>query len=219
MNKYFDSRALDQKRPKSVDKVMTSNVNVNSNSGKFHVVMQQLGLAIPIDEFIVAQPQIKKWADVAKQYINIPGNKRWNVDLSHEFNGAYLIENYDFIVSNNDKTIAIDWTIEKPSDFDELEKSWKTQLRLFLLHKNSSVKCEDVSLIYIFVDCGTIYQCCYDTEAHKENIRSLGAIIEPPTPVEVEDNTINPLSRLHEDWLAGKITVQEYFNAIPEIRL
>lgn len=219
MNQYINSRALEKDMRSTAIK---SNSDGLTNGMQFHLVMQQVGLGIPVDGLLATYPQLKQWVDIAFPYTQIPGSKSWNVDLCHEFNGVYLIENYDFIVSNDDKTIAIDWTIGKPHDFQTVEQSWKTQLRLFLLHQNTGVQCENISLVYLKVNSKTIHQCCYSAEQHEENKQKLSGIITPVEEVQTESQSQvlhDPLVAMHEDWLASKIDIQEYFNAIPEVKL
>lgn len=224
MNQYINSQVLESKQVANVSKLAIAKPRRDSeiDGSRFHLVMQQMGLGIPVDGLLAAHPQFRQWVNVAWTYTQIPGNKRWGVDLCHEFNGIYLIENYDFIVSNDDNTIAIDWTIGKPQDFDVVKESWKTQLRLFLLHENTGIECENISLIYLFVNSEAVYQCCYTTKQHEENKQKLGSIILPIEELQVESQTKlqnDSLIIMHEDWLAGKINIQEYFNAIPEVEL
>lgn len=213
MNRYINSRVLEETRTQSLPNLAGASTK---DGERFHLMMQQVGLGIPVDNLLATYPQLKKWVDTAFPYTQIPGSKRWNVDLSHEFNEVYLIENYDFIVSNDDKTIAVDWTISKPQDFDSLQESWKTQLRLFLLYENTGIKCEDISLVYLFVNSKVVYQCCYSSKQHEENKQKLNAIIAPVKSQVREDDA---LSKMHDDWLGGNINIQEYFNAIPEVEL
>lgn len=187
----------------------------NQDGQKFHLLMQQLCLGIPIDSLLAEYPHLKKWVQIAQQYTQIPGDKQCSVNLSHEFNGVYLTEYYDFIVSNKDKILAIDWTIGKLEKFEELKNSWKTQLKLFILHENNKIRYNSISLIYLFANHETTYQCCYSEEQHKINKQKL----ELTFPVQFNNNKeVSPLG-IHENWLKGNITTQEYIDNIPEVEI
>lgn len=186
----------------------------NRDGQKFHLLMQQLGLGIPIDSLLTEYPYLKKWVQTAQKYTQISGDKQWSVNLSQEFNGIYLTEYYDFIVGNNDKIIAIDWTINKPGKFEELKNSWKTQLKLFILHENNKIPCNNISLIYLFANQETTYQCCYSKEQHEGNRQKLELIL----PLQCKDKTNSPLE-IHNNWIAGNITTQEYLENIPEVEI
>lgn len=212
MNQYINSQTLDQKATSNLPNLTSTSIN---NGNQFHLVMQQIGLGIPVDNLLAQYPQLKKWVDTASQYLQIPGNKQWNVNLSHKFNQVYLIENYDFIATNDDKVTAIDWTISKPQQFNNLFQSWKTQLRLFLMHENTGIKCENISLIYIFVNDAASYQCCYSQKQHEENKEKLNVII----PQKTQQTSYDSLLKIHEDWLEKNITTTEYIDRIPEVEI
>lgn len=211
MTQYINSASLEGKTQSN----FTPNTAHIEDGKRFHLLMQQIGLGISVDNLLAEYPYLRKWVNTANKYTQIPGSKQWNVNLSHEFNRLYLIENYDFIVSNNDKVIAVDWTISKPQNFDDLQYSWKTQLRLFLLYATRNIPCENISLVYVFANCETVYQCLYSDKQHQENQQKLQLII-PDQSLEEENNS--PL-KVHEDWLAGNISTQEYIEAIPEVEI
>ncbi|NJN07524.1 MAG: hypothetical protein HC815_05855 [Richelia sp. RM1_1_1] len=212
MIEYINSQALEK-----VDTPKLPILNGHIRDGnRFHLLMQQIGLGIPVDNLLAKYPHLRKWVDAAQMYTEIPGNKQWNINLSQKFNSVYLIENYDFIVSNDDKVVAIDWTISKPQDFEDLQSSWKTQLRLFLLHENFSVECENISFIYLFVNHAASYQYCYNSNQHEQNVQKLGEIIPTPSQDQKEDK---PLLKVHQDWLVGNINTHEYIERIPEVEI
>lgn len=211
MNQYINSQTLEGTTT-SLPTLTSSSTN---NGNQFHLLMQQIGLGINVDNILAQHPQLKKWVDTASQYLQISGNKQWNVDLSYKFNEAYLIENYDFIATHEDRITAIDWTISKPKEFNNLFHSWKTQLRLFLIHENTGVKCENISLIYLFVNDAASYQCCYNQKQHQENKNKLSFII----PQQTQQTSCDSPLQIHKDWLAGNINTAEYINRIPEVEI
>ncbi len=214
MIQYIDSNVLENGQIATIPKPRQKS---EIDGSRFHLIMQQVGLGIPVDGLLADNPQLKQWVDAALLYTQIPGDKQWGIELCHEINGIYLIESFDFIVSNEDKVIAIDWTITKPQDFNLVKESWKTQLRLFLLHQTTGITCENISLVYLFVNKNATFQCCYSDKQHEQNKQKIAEILtqnndELQTEIEVEARN------LHEDWKSGKIDIQEYFNAIPEVK-
>lgn len=210
MTQYINSASLEE----NIEPKFIPNTAHIEDGKRFHLLMQQIGLGISVDNLLAEYPYLRKWVNTAKQYTQIPGSKQWNENLSQQFNGLYLIENYDFIVTNDDKIIAVDWTISKPQNFEDLQNSWKTQLRLFLLHEAKNIPCENISLVYVFANCETIYQCCYSDKQHQENKQKLELII----PAQSAEKDNSPL-KVHKDWLAGNISTQEYIEAIPEVEI
>lgn len=213
MNQYINSSVLENGQIATVPKPRQKS---EIDGSRFHLIMQQVGLGIPVDGLLASNPQLKQWVDAALPYTQIPGDKQWGIELCHKINSIYLIENFDLIVSNQDKVIAVDWTIAKPQDFNLVKESWKTQLRLFLLHQTTGIPCENVSLVYLFVNKNATFQCCYNDKQHEENKQKLEDILIPnnddqQTQIEVEARD------LHSDWMAGKIDNKEYLDAIPEV--
>ena len=44
---------------------------------QFHLIMQQIGLGLPVKTFLKEYPQIANWVDRVKPFLNIPGSKQW----------------------------------------------------------------------------------------------------------------------------------------------
>ncbi|MBW4632980.1 MAG: hypothetical protein KME30_14085 [Iphinoe sp. HA4291-MV1] len=52
---------------------------------EFHLIMQQIGLGLPVELFFKAYPQIDKWIEAAKPFLDIPGSKQWNTEAQYLF--------------------------------------------------------------------------------------------------------------------------------------
>lgn len=213
MNQYINSNVLENGRLCTIPKPRQKS---EIDGSRFHLIMQQVGLGIPVDGLLATNPHLKEWVDAALPYTQIPGDKQWGIELCHEINDIYLIENFDLIVCSDEKIIAVDWTIAKPQDFNLVKESWKTQLRLFLLHQTTGVPCKNVSLVYLFVNKNATFQCCYSDKQHEENKQKLAKILITNND-EQETNIIVEARDLHNDWMAGKISNKEYLDAIPEV--
>ncbi len=193
--------------------------------GEFHLIMQQIGLGLPVELFLKAYPQIDKWVEAAKPFLDIPGSKQWNASAQYLYKSQLLYANYDLIIHQEKQIIGLDWTIQKPSKFQLLENSFHTQLRLFLLYEKTQLSAEDISLVYLFVNTGDVYQFTYSKEKHLAFKERLEATLLPFL-AEVEDfpketsssYTLTP-QEAHDKWLAKEISTEEYLAAIPEVEL
>ncbi|MBW4567420.1 MAG: hypothetical protein KME31_05195 [Tolypothrix carrinoi HA7290-LM1] len=188
--------------------------------GKFHIIMQQIGLGLPVEPFLKAYPQLGKWVKVLLPFLEIPGNKQWNAEAQYLYKSQLVHANYDLIIYQEQQVIALDWTIQKPSNFQSLENSFHTQLRLFLLYEKTQLPAEKINLIYLFVNTADIYQFTYSEVKHiafKERLLSIitqFAVEEIQQEVEQES-----LEIIHHKWMNREITTKEYLDAIPEVEL
>lgn len=219
MNQYFNSDALKQKVPKHIGQVMPNNNDISDTNFQFNTVIRQLSLGMSIDNFAYNHP-IKEWVEFVSIYTSLEGIKYYNTDLSYQFDeNVYLIENYDYIVIDDNSVTAFNWSTPKAQNPEWLENSWKTKLRLFLLRKNFAVECEKISLIYLFPVSKETCQFWYNAKQHQVNLEKIGAIVnytnyQPNTNVTaVAENQF-----YYTAWLQDK-SVQKDFDAIPEISL
>ncbi|BAZ18334.1 hypothetical protein NIES4071_102190 (plasmid) [Calothrix sp. NIES-4071] len=217
MNQYFNSDALKQKAPKHIGQVMPNN-DISDIHFQFNTVMQQLSLGMSIDKFAYNHP-IKEWVEFISMYTNIESTKYYSTDLSYQFNdNVYLVENYDYIVINDNSVTAFNWSIPKAQNLEWLENSWKTKLRLFLLRENFTIECENISLLYLFPDSKETCQFWYDAKQHQVNLEKIGAIVNFTNYQPTTDATAVENQFYYTAWLQDK-SVQEDFDAIPEISL
>lgn len=219
-NQYFNSDALKNKAPKHIEQVMPNNIDISSINFRFNSVMKQLSLGVSVDTFIANEHQIKEWVEFASIYINIQGTKYYDIDFSYKFNdGLYLIENYNYIVLNDDNVTAFDWSIPKGKGNKSLENRWETRLKLFLLYEIFAIKGENISLLYLFPDSRETCQFWYNTKQHEANLKAIGAIVDSTiSQPGTEKVAVVENQYYHTAWLKDK-SVQEDFDAIPEIQL
>ncbi|OKH45290.1 hypothetical protein NIES2101_26645 [Calothrix sp. HK-06] len=217
-NQYFNSDALKQKAPKHIGQAMSNNNDISDINFQFNTVMRQISFGMSIDEFAYNHP-IKEWVKFVSTYTSIEGTKYYNTDFSYQFNdNVYLIENYDYIVINNNSVTAFNWSVPKAKNLEWLENSWKTRLSLYLLRKNFTIECENISLLYLFPDSKDTCQFCYNTKQHQVNLEDIGAIINSANHQLNTNETVAENQFYYTAWLQGK-SVQEDFEAIPEISL
>ncbi|BDA76056.1 hypothetical protein CAL7716_102220 (plasmid) [Calothrix sp. PCC 7716] len=219
MNQYFNSDALKNKIPKHIGQIMPNNIDISDINFQFNTVMKQLSFGMSVDSFIAEHP-IKEWVEFTSTYTNTQGNKYYNIDLSYQYsNEVYLIENYDFIIINNNSVTAFDWSTSKAQDTKWLENAWKTKLRLFLLPENFAIKCENISLLYLFPNSKETCQIWYSLKQHKANFKTIGSTVNSAISKPVTEKIpVMENQYYHTAWLT-ETSVKEDFDAIPEIQL
>ncbi|MDF5729084.1 MAG: PD-(D/E)XK nuclease family protein [Rhizonema sp. PD38] len=196
---------------------------------QFHLLMQQLMMGLPVEPFLEAYPEMAHWVEQLYPIISIPTQKQCNVNKGKLIGEWYLVAHYDLLVEEKEKVIAVDWKTGKYIP-DNLEDSWQTQLRLFLLTETQNVPIENISIIYCFVnedEFPCLYQFNYSIELHEAFIERLSMTLSKlPTssnnkqfndsdlPVETSEYSLN-LQKL----FSGEITATEYLATIPEVEI
>ncbi len=209
-----------------------SDLTIRSQSelagSQFHLIMQQIGLGLPVKSFLKEYPQIANWVDKVKPFLNISGSKQWSAQLQYLYRQNLLYSEYDLIVYGENQVVGFDWTIQKPPKFEVLENKWQTQLRLFILHEQTRMPLEHISLVYLFVNTGSIYQFTYSKDkylAFKERLeQTLAPFITDGKNSSSSDSKRNSFSEItpqsaHDKWLAKEISTGEYLAAIPEVEI
>lgn len=206
-----------------------SHVKTRSKSeiagSQFHLIMQQIGLGLPVEPFLKEYPQIANWVDKVKPFLNIPGSKQWNAQLQYLYHQNLLYGEYDLVLYGEHQVIGFDWSIQQPLKFEILENKWQTQLRLFLLQQRSEISLDQVSLVYLFVNTGDLYQFTYSKDQHISFEQRLETTLAPfvnhSEILSDQPSSTNQMSpqEAHVKWMAREISTEEYLAAIPEIQI
>ncbi|MHC5776031.1 hypothetical protein [Nostoc sp.] len=227
MNRFnHKTLELAEHHPECLSTKNYSNLTVKSESevagGQFHLVMQQIGLGLPVEPFLKEYPQINNWVDKVKPFLNILGNKQWSAQIQYLYHDILLYSECDLIIYGENQVVGFDWTIQKPLKFEILESKWQTQLRLFLLHEKTGMPLEQISLVYLFINTDSIYQFTYSEKKHlafKERLEeTLAPFIGDNNEKKHLADKITP-QEAHDKWLAREISTTEYLAAIPEVEL
>ncbi|KYC34672.1 hypothetical protein WA1_50620 [Scytonema hofmannii PCC 7110] len=206
-----------------------SYLNLRSQSevagNQFHLIMQQIGLGLPVEPFLKEYPQIANWVDRVKPFLDTPGSKQWKAQLQYLYHQNLLYSEYDLVVYGEHQVIGFDWSIQKPILFDTLENTWQTQLRLFLLHQETEMPLEQISLIYLFVNTGNLYQFTYSKDKHMAFFKRLEETLAPfvseteNCPSKQANSTHMTPQEAHAKWMVREISTEEYLAAIPEVEI
>jgi hypothetical protein len=204
---------------------------VNILSKQFHLIMQQIGMGLSVEPLLNNSPQLKAWVEKVQPIINTPAiAKSWNASLQKLISNNLLVAQYDLILEREERLIAIDWSVQhRPLSYQQLLKSWQTQLRLFLLLENSSFAPEQISISYLLFNTKSapIYHFEYSRQQHEEFQQKLKGILSK-LPETKGDVTLDALSEFDDDaacelkiekFLNGELTTQEYLATVPEVEI
>ncbi|MEA5570881.1 PD-(D/E)XK nuclease family protein [Calothrix sp. UHCC 0171] len=126
---------------------------------RFHLLMQQREMGLPIDNFLSADAQLQAWimgiAEVAPEILELA-----NTDIFREseqyrtlqVQDYLLTVVYDLLLADNNQAQILDWkTYPKPQNQTFLERNWQTRLYLYVLAETSQYAPENISMTYWFV--------------------------------------------------------------------
>jgi len=176
---------------------------------RFHSLMQQWEMGLPIEPFLQEDPQLRQWfhafVGAAPQILQIhdPTFRESEHLRMLEFQGHILTVVYDLLILTEQEAQILDWkTYPKPSKND-LSQSWQSRLYPFVLTETSDYVPEQISMTYWFF------------QAKGETAQSL----KLPYSAKQHEETRQVLTQLLDrfaQWLDRYETQGEFFPQIPE---
>lgn len=164
---------------------------------RFHLLMQQRSLGLPVESLVDADPQIRQWWDeflaaTPELLVSQGGDlafRQAEHERTLEMLGFLLVVRYDFILAD-DRAQIFDWkTYPRPRSPQHLEQHWQTRLYSYVLAETSDYEPDRISMTYWFVpgedNCPQSYSFPYSQQQHDRNRGDLTRL----------------LSQLH-DWLS-----------------
>ncbi|MDY6939963.1 MAG: PD-(D/E)XK nuclease family protein [Cyanobacteriota bacterium] len=129
---------------------------------RFHLLMQQRELGLPIEAFIDADEQLDRWLnDFMAAAPDILTRDRTSTravfrqaehDRTSSYLGFLLSARYDLIVGDDRRAQILDWkTYPRPQNPNRLAQHWQTRLYPYLLAETSDYEPEQISMTYWFV--------------------------------------------------------------------
>lgn len=126
---------------------------------RFHLLMQQWEMGLPIEPFVQEDPQLQQWFTAFIEAV--PKILGWSEQDSifrqseHlrtlELNGHLLTVVYDLLVLTPQHAQILDWkTYPKPLRSKWLAQNWQTRLYPFVLAETSHYEPEQLSITYWF---------------------------------------------------------------------
>ncbi len=129
-----------------------------SSGSRFHLLMQQRELGLPIDAIVKEDEQLQGWMNgfaIAATEILTPADGEFR-ESEHcrtlQVEKYLLTVIYDLFIARDDTCQILDWkTYPKPQDRRKLAQNWQTLLYQYVLAETSEYLPEQISMTYWFV--------------------------------------------------------------------
>lgn len=156
---------------------------------RFHLLMQQQEMGLPIHSFLQADTQIQSWMTAftkfAPEILTLTTNQQQFRASEYyrtlKFADYLLTVIYDLLIAEQEKAQIIDWkTYPKPPTKNRLIKHWQTRLYLYILVETSDYLPENISMNYWFFedkDKPKNIQIEYDDKKHQQTEKQLKELL------------------------------------------
>ncbi|MBD2250015.1 PD-(D/E)XK nuclease family protein [Nostoc parmelioides] len=126
---------------------------------RFHLLMQQQEMGLPIDSFLQADTQLQNWmsgfANAAPEILTPTDGQTFRESEHYrtlQFQDYLLTVIYDLLIADHQQAQILDWkTYPKPPDKRKLAQNWQTRLYMYVLAETSQYSPENISMTYWFV--------------------------------------------------------------------
>jgi PD-(D/E)XK nuclease superfamily len=178
---------------------------------RFHALMQQWEMNLPIEPFLQEDPQLRQWfhafTGAAPKILQIenPSFRESEHLRTVEFSGHLLTVIYDLLILTESEAQILDWkTYPKPSKKD-LSQNWQSRLYPFVLVETSNYQPEQISMTYWF----------FQAKGESESPQSLRLLYSTQQHEETRQSLTRLITQLGE-WLDRYETQNERFPQLPE---
>ena len=156
---------------------------------RFHLLMQQREMDLPINKLLQADPQLQNWmTDFSKiaPEIFITNIDNQTFRESEHYRtlqiGNYLLTViYDLLIADQNQAQILDWkTYPQPPKRETLAKNWQTKLYLYVMAETSNYLLENISLTYWFVQSNEQTKhiiLCYNEKEHQKTAQELNQLL------------------------------------------
>lgn len=158
---------------------------------RFHLLMQQREIGLPIDKFVEADTQLEAWmkafANDAPEILTNTTNTDSQSFRDSEHYRTLQVQDYvltaiyDLLIADEQQAQIIDWkTYPKPSNKRYLESNWQTRLYLYILAETSDYLPENISMTYWFFQSEGKLQSIkidYNTVRHQQTTKKLNRLL------------------------------------------
>jgi PD-(D/E)XK nuclease superfamily len=160
---------------------------------RFHLLMQQREMGLPIDSFLQADSQLQSWMsafnDAAPEILTPAANGQTFRESEHyrtlQLQEYLLAVIYDLLIADNQQAQILDWkTYPKPQNKRKLEQNWQTRLYMYVLAETSQYLPENISMTYWFVQSQGKPQSIkfsYNTIQHQQTAKKLNKLLSQLT--------------------------------------
>jgi len=160
---------------------------------RFHLLMQQREMGLPIDSILQADPQLQRWmagfTDAAPEILMSATDNQTFRESEHyrtlQIQNYLLTVVYDLLIADNQQAQILDWkTYPKPLHKRKLESNWQTRLYMYVLAETSAYSPENISMTYWFVQSEGKPQnikFTYNTAQHLKTAKKLKQLLNQLT--------------------------------------
>lgn len=126
---------------------------------RFHLLMQQREMGLPIEPFIQEDNQLRQWfaafVGAAPKILSLneasPVLRQSEHQRTLEFEGHLITVVYDLLILTEQQAQILDWkTYPKPQKSRRLAENWQTRLYPFVMAETSHYQPEQISITYWF---------------------------------------------------------------------
>ncbi len=149
---------------------------------RFHLLMQQRELGLPIESIVAEDPQLQIWFNsfisAAPEILIAVTDSTSFREAEHsrtlKFQDYLLTVIYDLLIADQEQAQILDWkTYARPNQRQWIEKNWQTRLYCYALVATSNYFPEQVSLTYWFVQSekereSPSLKFSYDSRQHQQ---------------------------------------------------
>lgn len=208
----------------------TNSSRVQKKYERLQLLVQQLVLGLPIEPILQNYSELAKWINQLQPIINAT-TKQIQTNVVYQklvFQNALIFTRFDLLMSGYENLTAVNWSItDKFIASDNLQKSWRTQMGLFLLAQNEQVLLENISLVYYFFNLDgltTIYKFSYSQEQHDGFKERLQATLSKLPACHAADEqvitvNINQAELNLQKFASGELSTEAYLETIPEVEI
>ncbi|MCX7592159.1 MAG: PD-(D/E)XK nuclease family protein [Fischerella sp.] len=160
---------------------------------RFHLLMQQREMGLPIDSFLQADAQLRSWmtafASVAPEILTPATDDQTFRESEHyrtlPVQNYLLTVVYDLLIADPQQAQILDWkTYAKLPNKRKLEQNWQTRLYTYVLAETSDYLPENISMTYWFVQSEGKPQSIkfsYNTVQHEKTAKKLTQLLSKLT--------------------------------------
>jgi PD-(D/E)XK nuclease superfamily len=160
---------------------------------RFHLLMQQREMGLPIDNFLQADSQLQNWmsafANAAPEILTPAPNSQIFRESEHyrtlQIQEYLLTVVYDLLIADNQQAQIFDWkTYPQPPNKRKLEQNWQTRLYMYVLAETSQYLPENISMTYWFVQSEgkpPNIKFSYNTTQHQQTAKRLNQLLNQLT--------------------------------------
>lgn len=127
---------------------------------RFHLLMQQRELGLPIETMMAENPELQQWVDTLLTYapelfadgLQPHVFRQAEHERTYSLQGFALNVRYDLLVADDTQAQILDWkTYPRPQNRQKLAQSWQTRLYPYVLVETSQYVPEQISMTYWYV--------------------------------------------------------------------